>query len=214
MNKTLSNAVLVTFITLCVLTSSAFATAINGITVSGNQMTIGGVGFNGTLTVTLDGQKLTVDNSTPTQIVATMNPVPAPGSYRLLVKAGTASTFAYVTVPSAPAVVATVALFNQTANTPTTTLYTPTADGLYRLTAYIACKGGTTGSWFATLTWNDYVATQAFGVSSGCGTGNESTPMSEPAEMQAGQPLTYNVKADEPGLTGAYFVFITVEQLI
>jgi hypothetical protein len=212
MHKTL-NFVLVAFIALCLLSGAASAATINSIAVSGNQMTIGGVGFNGTLTVTLDGQKLTIDSSTTTQIVATMNPVPAPGSYRLLVKAGTASATAYVTVPSAPAVVATVALFNQTANIPTTTLYTPTADGLYRFTMWIGCKEGTiNGYWDATLTWNDFAAIQGFNVTSDCNNGDESTPMSERAEMQAGQPVTYNVVGQPP--TGVYTVFITIEKLI
>lgn len=81
---------------ICGITS---ATTINGVTFARSSVTINGVGFNGTLTVTLNGQKLTIVGSTPTQIVATMGIVPDPGSYRLVVKAGKATTFAYVTTP-------------------------------------------------------------------------------------------------------------------
>jgi IPT/TIG domain len=77
----------------------ASAITINGVTFVRSTMTISGVGFNGTLTVTLSGKKLTIVSSTPTQIVATIPTVPDTGSYRLIVNAGKASTFAYVTVP-------------------------------------------------------------------------------------------------------------------
>src|SRR5450755_4400876 len=77
----------------------ASAITINGVTFVRSTMTINGVGFNGVLTATLSGQQLTIVSSTPTQIVATIPTVPDTGSYRLVVKAGKASTFAYVTVP-------------------------------------------------------------------------------------------------------------------
>jgi len=87
-------------IVLFTLCCTAYAVTINSATVSGDQLTISGVGFTGSISVTLNGQDLTVVSSTPTQIVATVNPVPAVGSYRLTVKAGKASAFAYVAVPA------------------------------------------------------------------------------------------------------------------
>ena len=78
----------------------ASAATINGVPFVKSTVTINGVGFNGALTVTLNGQKLTIVSSTLTQIVATIPTVLDSGSYRLVVKAGTASTFAYVTTPS------------------------------------------------------------------------------------------------------------------
>lgn len=81
------------------LTGVASATTINSVTFSKSTVTINGVGFNGAPTATLAGQKLAIVSSTPTQIVATMSTVPDPGSYRLVVKAGKATAFAYVTTP-------------------------------------------------------------------------------------------------------------------
>ena len=76
------------------------AATITTVTFSKSQLTISGSGFVGALTVTLGSQKLAVLSGTATKIVASMNPVPDQGSYRLVLKAGTKSTFAYVTVPS------------------------------------------------------------------------------------------------------------------
>ena len=50
--------------------AGASATTINSATVSGNQLTVGGIGFNGALTVTLNGQTLKIVRSTSTQIVS------------------------------------------------------------------------------------------------------------------------------------------------
>jgi hypothetical protein len=76
----------------------------------------------------------------------------------LVVTADKASASAYVAIPSAPAVVATIALYNQTANIPTTTLFTPATNGLYRFTAYMAetVAGGTGGIWSLEVYWNDF----------------------------------------------------------
>lgn len=81
---------------LCGIASAA---TINGVTFVKSTITINGVGFNGVVTATLSGQKLAIVSSAPTQIVATIPTVPDPGSYRLVVKAGNATTFAYVTAP-------------------------------------------------------------------------------------------------------------------
>jgi hypothetical protein len=124
--------VLLILIELC---GFASATTIYSTTVSGNQLTIGGVGFSGTLTVALNNQKLTIVSSTPTQIAATMNPVPAPGSYRLVVKAGTVSTFAYVTISSEPVIVAQLSFVNQSQPI-NGTLFTPATNGVFRISSY------------------------------------------------------------------------------
>jgi len=85
-----------------VLSASTFAVVVNSAKVAGNQLTITGTGFSGIpLVVTFNGKGISVVSSTSTQIVATLNPAPTPGSYRLVVKAGTASTSSYVSVPTA-----------------------------------------------------------------------------------------------------------------
>lgn len=113
--------------------SLGFGATINSTTVSGNQLTIHGTGFTGALAVTLGGQKLTIISSTTTQIVAQMSSVPTAGSFRLVVKAGTTSCFAYIQVPLPPAIVAQAALTNVTVPIPVTTLMTVTQSGLYRV---------------------------------------------------------------------------------
>lgn len=219
MHKTISClllAVPIVAMTLLVLCSTASANAItiNSIAVSGNQLTIGGVGFNGILTVTLDGQKLNISSSAPTQIVATVDPIPAPGSYRLVVKAGGASTSAYVALPSSPAVVATLALFNQTAGIPITTLFTPSTNGLYRFTLYMAITAAcnTTGDWTLSLSWNDFGGIQYLALDQGCApTGERIT--TAPGSVLAGQPITYTVLANNV-TSGDYEVLLTVERLM
>jgi hypothetical protein len=91
---------LAALILLALTCGNVAAATITTVTFSKSQLTISGTGFVGALAVTLGGRKLTVLSGTATQIVASMNPVPDQGSYRLVVKAGTKSTFAYVTVPS------------------------------------------------------------------------------------------------------------------
>jgi hypothetical protein len=80
------------------------AMTINNTTIGANQITINGSGFTGTpLSVTFNGASLSIVSSSASQIVATVNPLPATGTYRLVVKAGSASSTIYVNVPS-PAV--------------------------------------------------------------------------------------------------------------
>ena len=102
MNKLRCTACVVA-IALILLSTSAIAVVINSTKVAGNQLTITGTGFSAIpLTVTFNTVRLTVLSSSATQVVATLNPVPAPGNYRLIVKSGTASANTYVTI-SAPA---------------------------------------------------------------------------------------------------------------
>lgn len=105
MHKQILSAVLI----ICgaiVLSGPALAATINSTTALGNQVTIGGTGFTGTLSVTLNNQQLTIVSSTSTKIVATMNPVFAAGSYRLVLKTGSTSTTGSVTIPPSSVVVA------------------------------------------------------------------------------------------------------------
>lgn len=207
----LTLAVVVTLLTLGGVASAA---TINSIMVSGNQVTIGGDGFTGSLTITLDGQQLDIVSSTSTQIVATVSTLPSPGTYRLVVKAPKASTSAWVSLPSAPAVVATIALYNQTGNVPTTTLFTPVTNGLYRFTAYMAetVAGGTGGAWSLEVNWDDFRGQQGMPVELGCNQVDEAPVTSVSGEVQAGQPITYNVGGDNA--SGTYEVLLTVERLM
>jgi len=68
--------------------------------VLGNQVTIGGAGFTGVLSVTLNNQRLKILSSTPTRIVATVNSVFAVGQYRLVIEAGNTSVTSTANIPS------------------------------------------------------------------------------------------------------------------
>ena len=69
------------WVLLFLLHAVALASTINSATISGNQLTITGTGFSGKpLTVIFNGHGIPIDSSSATKIVATLNPVPAPGS--------------------------------------------------------------------------------------------------------------------------------------
>jgi hypothetical protein len=211
---------------------------VNSSTIAGNQLTITGTGFSGTpLKVTFNGQSTSIVSSSSTQIVATVNPVPAYGSYRLVVKAGSSSTTAYVTVPAAAAIVAQVSVTGQTAAIPTTTLFTPASNGLYRISSYgvVTVPNGTFGQWDVQLNWTDdsgselcsnYQPCQLMEMWSdpvethfGGAMGNQGSFVPNTTtvvQVKAGVPVTYSVVADSNGNpTGStYELYITVEQLM
>ncbi len=195
---------------LALLSAAAFATTINSAIVSGNQLTIGGVGFNGSLTVTLNGQKLAVASSTSTQIVATMNPVPPVGSYRLTVKSGKASTFAYVTVPPSAAIVAQDAFANQTQATSGT--FTSTTDGIFRVSYYAVASGpppsGQNAITFC-MSWTDEYGDHSLYDQTDVQFGLFAERVHVVRSL-AGQLLSYGAQA-YPG--ESYSWYITVEQL-
>jgi hypothetical protein len=223
---------------LFLLAAVASASVINSTTISGTQLTIIGSGFSGTpVKVTFNGQNIPIASSSSTQIVATVSPVPTFGTYRLLVKAGTSSTTAYVTVPASPATVAQVALKGQTGPIASTTLFTPQRDGLYRISSYgmVTVPNSTFGQWDVQLNWTDDSGSELCSNYQACalmqmwsdpvethfggGTGNQGSFVPNTTtvvQVKAGVPVTYSVVADANGNpTGStYELFITVEQLM
>jgi hypothetical protein len=207
-------AIAISFVVLSA--TSATATTINSTTVSGSQLTIGGIGFNGALTVTLNGEKLIIVSRTSTQIIASMNIIPAPGSYRLTVKAGNNSTFAYVTVPAVPAILAQIALINQDDVIPQTTILNAPANGVYRvsynalplddqcLQTYVVT---------ATLDWVDDLRPRSvYSTAQLSGALYENSLLSWSVIFRAiaGTPISYEV----PQVNCApYDLFVTLEQL-
>jgi hypothetical protein len=211
---------------LTFIATFASAAVINSTTVAGNQLTITGTGFSGTpLTVTFNGQQLTLVSSTPTQIVATLNPVPPPGTYRLVVRAGKPAATSYVAISAAPNIVAQVALTGQTAPIPTTTLFTPSATGMYRLSTYGTITNPVAvvdGYWLVILNWTDDAGTEnCTGMVNGClAILVDITPPSAAEQRtfvvnaNAGAPVSYSVSPGGYDLQGSvYELFITVEQL-
>lgn len=226
------------WVLLVLLAAVASASVINSTTISGNQLTITGAGFSGTpVKVTFNGQSIPIVSSSATQIVATVSPAPGFGTYRLVVKAGTITTTAYVTVPASPVIVAQVSLKGQTNPIATTTLFTPQRDGLYRISSYgvVTVPNSTFGQWDVQLNWTDDSGSELCSDYQAC---NLMEMWSDPVEehfggttglqghfppntitvvqVKAGVPVTYSVVADANGNpTGStYELFITVEQLI
>jgi hypothetical protein len=148
-----------------VASSAALGMTINSAVAVGPQLTITGTGFSGKpLSVTFNGSEIVVNSHTATQIVSTINPLPAAGTYRVVVKAGTASDTIYVTLSN---VVAKVSLLNQSASIPLTTLWTPALDGVYRVSIYMvqvppfAPVGECCGDVFLYFQWTDDAGMQA-----------------------------------------------------
>jgi len=204
-------------LTIWLLTAATVsASTINGTTLSGKQLTITGTGFSETpLTVTFNGKKIPVVSNTAIQIVATLKSIPAPGSYRLVVMSGTASTFSYVAISASPNIVAQVALKNQTANIPLTTLLTPQATGLYRVSGYMDCSGDTLNVAEFELSWTGPAGNAtlgSLGAVSNC-TGNSPTTWSYTVLDTKGSPLSYEVAGAISFPPFSYDIFFTVEQL-
>jgi len=203
-------------LTIWLLTAATVsASTINGTTLSGTQLTITGTGFSETpLTVTFNGKKIPVVSNTATHIVATLNSIPAPGSYRLVVMSGTASTFSYVAISASPNIVAQVALTNQTANIPLTTLLTPQATGLYRVSGYMDCSGDAMNVAEFDLSWTGPTGNAnlgTLGAVSNC-SGNSATTWSYTVLDTKGSPLSYEVAGAITFPPFSYNIFFTVEQ--
>jgi hypothetical protein len=206
---------------------------INSATAIGPQLTITGTGFSGTsASVVLNGSQIPVVSITPTQIVATINPLPPAGTYRVVVKSGTSAAVAvYVTLSN---VVAKVSLPNQTAAIPTTTIYTPTQTGQYRLSVYatvVAFNTQSGGLLAFNLGWTDDSGPQAInsllvgntetlspgqfvqslGMNNypGWALGGPVTTF----EAIAGQPITFSVTDDIVSGSVTYSLYYTLERL-
>lgn len=104
-----------------------------------------------------------------------------------------------------PLIVAKVSLTNQTAQIPWTTLVTPTATHLYRISVYM--DGPRENDWSLDVLWTDDNGQQGAGVQTN-NPGNYVTWVATIRDM-AGSPLKYQVAGSE----GSYSLSLTVEQL-
>jgi hypothetical protein len=203
-------------IVLLLTAATVSASTINGTTLVGKQLTITGTGFSETpLTVTFDGKQIPVVSNTATSIVATLKPIPAPGSYRLVVTSGTASTFSYVAISASANVVAQVALTNQTTNIPLTTLLTPQTTGLYRVSGYMGCSGNALNAAEFELSWTGPAGSanlSTLGAVSNCA-GDGATTWNYTVADTKGSPLSYEVGGAITFPPFSYNIFFTVERL-
>jgi hypothetical protein len=115
---------------------------------------------------------------------------------------------------SAPAttwkIVQVVHLAQQSANIPSTTIFTPTTSELYRLTVNIDCspQRGNGGEWGYIVSW-----TQEGPAARGdCGESNSSGQVI-PFRGRVGTPVIYSATAGIPEPTFTYDLDIVIEQL-
>jgi hypothetical protein len=198
---------------LLLATPSWAAPVINSTTVAGNQLTISGTGLSGTpLTVRLNGTTLTIVSSSATQIVANLGKLPAPGTYRLVVRAGTPSTVAYVGISAAPNIVAQVAFVNQT-GIPLTTLVTPQSSGLFRISGALVGPPGCSPPMYGLhFSWTDDTGSdQGYLLLANDTPIGNVYPLSFIVRDMAGAPLSYEVFSSQ--VLCPYNLFFTVEQL-
>jgi hypothetical protein len=148
----------------------------------------------------------------------------------ILVLIATFALFAARSTGSAPPTIMTpiilkrVLKLNQTAPIPTTTLFTPTPGGLFRVSAYMTqtSPGTGTGSWNLELYWTDDAGQEYQEI---CFIGDKQVPsmaycqsplgsvLPSPAVFSAnvGTPVIYDVTGDGQG--GPYDLFIVAERL-
>jgi hypothetical protein len=122
-----------------------------------------------------------------------------------------------------PRVVAKVSLTGQTASIPTTTLLTPTRDGLYRVSGYIDLTTGSSGGAVDFyLSWTDGAGLEecsqegngaCFSVAAYAVPPFLDNSATILVRAKAGTPITYSINYGVvPGVV--YDVFVTVEQLM
>ena len=131
------------------------------------------------------------------------------------------------TIPISPVIVAKGSLPNQTAPIPTTTIFTPTQTGLYRLSVYAVVNRADINSnsfWCYSYQSADDAGPQQFGGQAYCGYGGQLLPfvyqdlnpgsgIAQPFEAVAGQPITYNVIQFPAPDDSAYSLYYTLERL-
>ena len=126
---------------------------------------------------------------------------------------------------TAPLIVASGKMVGQTKGISTTTLYTPSETGLFRVSAYMCMtKPGNTPNrqWIFVLNWTDDAGKEADqladivvnAVPPNAYALSFILPAGFAFEAVAGEPITFTVDLSKgTGTTGTYSVYYTVEQL-
>jgi len=113
-----------------------------------------------------------------------------------------------------PRIIKRVVLKNQNAAIPSTTLFTPSHDGIYRVSAYMAQTKDQAG-WVVSLAWSDDGGAEALDgmlVSEGTLPPDAYETAVSTIEAVAGQPVTFNVNPNG-GDISTYSLYFVVEQL-
>jgi len=127
---------------------------------------------------------------------------------------------------ASPQIIARVKLPNQNAPIPTTTIYTPTQTGLYRLSVYATMTRSDPNSqstWFYSMAWTDDGGAESeneilYQNGEGRGQFNYNGLYTQggwtmPFEAEAGTPITYNVSQEGAPDNSAYTLYYTLERL-
>jgi hypothetical protein len=112
------------------------------------------------------------------------------------------------TISSYPLIVARVALTNQTAPIPPTTIVTPKQARLYRVSYYLDC-GGQNLDWMILLHWVDTNGTSETFTSAPCNSPSNPSLGVATVRASASSPLRY----ETTGVAGHHDLFFTVERL-
>jgi hypothetical protein len=130
--------------------------------------------------------------------------------------------------PTSPVIIVKRRLVNQTATIPTTTIFTPAQDGVYRLSAYatITTPGPNSQSfWFYDVGWTDDEGPETagnsnlyygYGVQPGQFWGSfpsKSGGMVTTIEAKAGTPITYAMNQAGPPDGSVYSLYYVLEQI-
>jgi hypothetical protein len=131
------------------------------------------------------------------------------------------------TTVTSPQIVAKGKLRNQTAPIPTTTIFTPPQDGLYRLSAYATLTRtdvNSVSTWQFSVGWSDDVGPQSAGsilfIQGNTRAGSfvwenfvDLGGASVILESKAGTPITYTVIQTDGPDNSAYALYYTLERL-
>jgi hypothetical protein len=110
-----------------------------------------------------------------------------------------------------PIIVAKTSFLNQTGTIPQTNIYTATADGDFRFSAYLD-SAASTGSGALVITWtDDFSTTAAAQLNFGPTSAPTHAGLTAPIRMKAG--TSFALFENNPGPLGPYNVYITLESL-
>jgi hypothetical protein len=126
--------------------------------------------------------------------------------------------------PTYPVIVAKRRLLNQTAPKPTTTIFTPAHDGVYRLSVYATitqADSSSRSSWsLGGIAWTDDAGPESLSAHLYMGDPTHLGPfgpipagLSETIEAKAGTPITYSVNRYGPRDNSVYSLYYVLEQI-